>query len=485
MRTAIQSCSPMIGGWGAVLFLLLLGGCHPPRPATPRAHPARALKTPAEATLAREADYITACAFTEWAPHHQRVRPGCDAYGALNDVRVLDTTGPDWVRPGEAAVAAVGLMAAARQLRSLGYDVSDYDGVLAQYCEIWLLKRRQPVIDGLANGDRGGIAQEVHYTPDGDRKSLDGATTGVTAQTVIALWKYGEYLRATGRPREADDWLRRAGPLASDGGQFLRRCLSAKYNMVQPNTGDHDLWTGDSALACAAFWCLARWATAQNQPPAESAQYAADARRISQGLEAMKDDGAWHNFYRLRESKRNFAPGYGDAVDQLCFAPYEADALDPAQPFARRVSDWWTRSMTDPAHDPKDWKRWGTHWHLYFADHPANKDRLPDNSKLYPGPGLQLAKVEWRAARRTHAPALKERSEGRYEWAASTSRSNLWFGADGRQEAAVPNGFLDWRDAAHPAQTAALGLRFVDTSAYFIEVTLMKYWNTDTKYVPE
>lgn len=199
----------------------------------------------------------------------------------------------------------------------------------------------------------------------------------------------------------------------------------------------------------------------------------------------MKDHGAWHNFFRLRESKRNFAPGYGDGVDQLCFLPYEVDALNPADPFAREISDWWTQSMTDPATAPKDWKRFGTHWHLYFADHAVNAPLLADNSKLYPGPGLQLAKMEWKHAQRAHDAALKTRFEGRYEWAASPTRSHLWFGADGRQEAGVPNGLVDWRDAAHPGQTAPPSLRFIDTSAYFIETTLMKYWNKDTKYVPE
>jgi hypothetical protein len=488
-------------GFLLIFCIAALGGCHHTVPAVPRVvvHPSGKPLQPGESVLIQESDYIVACSCTAYAPHHQWLTPGCDAEGAINDVRVLDSpqtppdpdspqvsqAGPSWVRPGEAAMGAIGLMAAAKQLHALGDNTSAYDAVLHAFFQTWLVKHSQPFDNTASDPNRGGVFSEVDYSDTGARQGQAGCNTSVTAQTLCALWKYEEYLRDTGQTQAAAQWLQRAWPLASGAGDFLRRCFNARYGLVQPDTSDKDLWTGDSALSCAALWCLARWATTLHQPASMSAQDAAMASALTGGLEGMKDPGGWHDFFRLRDSAHGFTPGYGNCVDQLCFIPYEVNAIDPGEPYAREISDWWTVHMTDPTQNPQDWKYFGTHWHDYFANQPKNAALMPQNSRLYPGPGLQLAKLEWKYANRIGDAVVKKRFEQRYAWAASPQRSDLWFGVDGRQEAGVPNGFVDWRDAANPTRRAAPGERFVDTSAYFLEATLMKYWNLDTKYVPE
>jgi hypothetical protein len=47
------------------------------------------------------------------------------------------------------------------------------------------------------------------------------------------------------------------------------------------------------------------------------------------------------------------------------------------------------------------------------------------------------------------------------------------------------NGFVDWRDATDPSRTGEPWSRFIDTSAYFIEVLLMHEAGIDTDYNPQ
>ena len=133
--------------------------------------------------------------------------------------------------------------------------------------------------------------------------------------------------------------------------------------------------------------------------------------------------------------------------------------------------------MTYLTADSSDWRNYGTRYRYSFS--PA-----PENNNLYPGPGLQLAKVEWKYARKTGDTVTLDRARKRFDWARSASYSNLWLGSGGTQEANVPNGLVDWRDATNYSHKADNWARFVDTSAYFIEVTLMLEYGVDTRYVP-
>ena len=133
--------------------------------------------------------------------------------------------------------------------------------------------------------------------------------------------------------------------------------------------------------------------------------------------------------------------------------------------------------MTAQTDNPRDWRFYGLHWHFYF-------DPRPENAYLYPGPDLQLAKMEWKAGTALHDPVLLDRAQKRYEWANKAEYSNLWLGDGKRTEAGVGNGLIDWRDGGNYAHKAEDWQRFVDTSSYFIQVTLMIVYHTDTKFVP-
>jgi len=135
-------------------------------------------------------------------------------------------------------------------------------------------------------------------------------------------------------------------------------------------------------------------------------------------------------------------------------------------------------NMTPHIDNPSDWRYFGTHWHLFFAD-------KPENHYLYPGPGLQLAKVEWKYAKSTSNQVVLQRACNRLMWAARPQYSNLWLGESKTASDGVPSGIIDWRDANNYQNSAANWARFVDTSSYMIEATLMVCFDRDTKYVPD
>ncbi len=435
----------------------------------------------ADDALIRESNYIADASFTEQATNHGAVHVADQAYGAINDVRIAQS-GADWVRPGEGAVASIGLMAAAKQLKATGHNIGKYDRVLDAFFQTWLLSRKQSVDTKSGDADYGGITERIYYDTAGRRLRVDNFTVAVTGQMISAMWKYYEYKKAIGQTATANAWLQNAWSLADNGGQFINKCYNPTYKMVKANAGASDLWLSDSTMALVAMRCLNKWASTAKKT--QSFDYNALADNLATGLQNMKDPGAkWHNFYKVRLRSENYKAGYGDSVDQLCFLPYETNALDPGENYARQISDWWTNGvdelkMTPQTTDSSDWQYYGTRWHWFWSG-------SPDNSKLYPGPGLQLAKIEWKFFNKTGDTTAKERAIKRYQWAASKDYSDLWLGANGVVESGVPNGVMDWRDSDNRANTAGQWERFVDTSAYFIEVTLMVNYNTDTKYVPD
>jgi hypothetical protein len=433
----------------------------------------------AEEALAREADYIVDCSFTEFAQNNRHVQPSDDAYGAANDLRIFER-GPDWVRPGEAAMTVIGLMAAARQLHASGRDVTRYDQVLDRFFRVWLLARQQPINTGPASGDYGGFFERVYYDVTGKRDRQGDPNAGVTGQMIAAMWKYYEYNRGVGRTQAAREWLQQGWKDASRGADFIRRGFNPTHRLVRSNARATDLWVSDSTYAVMALRCLHQWAvTAEKTEPFD---YSALADKIVGGLQELKDDRHIKSFHRYREGNRSHRLTYGDRIDQLCFLPYEADVLDPGEAFAKSVSDWWTEGsdkvrMTFQTADPSDWRFYGTRLRHSFAG-------AKETDYLYPGAALQLAKVEWKHAARTGDKATLDRARKRLEWVRSTAYSNLWLGANGTTEANTRNGIVDWRDTMDSSKTAGSWARFSDTSAVFIEVVLMLEYGIDTKYVP-
>ena len=441
----------------------------------------------AEDALKSEADYIVNCSFTEQTKNNAQVQTSDAAYGALNNVRVA--VGADWVRPGEGAMGIIGLMAAATQLKKSGEPTEKYDAVIDAFFQDWLLTNRAAICQKDGDSNFGGFAPQLAYTDEGALKSAPTEfNSGTTGALLCALWKYAEYNRENYRSAQDQAWIN--GPayeIALNGAKFIARCYNAKYQMVSPAPEiKGDLWTVDSSLAVAGLRCVARWSAENGKSAAlgdAATSPASLADQLAAGLEKMKDQSASKGFFKFLNSKDG-SRSYGGNLDQLCFVPYETDALDPKADFAKEISDFWTdgangKRMTYQTGDPKSWTYFGTRWHLY-DDTNAESDRLT------PGPGLQLAKVEWKNGNKT----LRERAMNRFQFANSPDYSNLWFGADNRSEAGVGGGIVDWRDAAQTDNKGAAGRapewqRFVDTSAYFIEVTLMAFWDKDTKYIPD
>ena len=433
----------------------------------------------AEDALMREAGYIVNCSFTEFAINHSAVQTTDDAYGAINVDRVYQV-GPDWVNPGESAMAAIGLMAAARQLKVSGYSITTYDQVLNRFFQNWLLGHKQSVNTNASDANYGGIYSRVYYDSSGLWRSNDAPTTAVTGQMLAAMWKYYEYNVSISNSLTASNWLQQSWDVARTAGDFIRRMTNATYKLVRGNSSGNDLWISDSVMSVCGLRCLDQWALIAGK--SKAFDYGALADTIVAGIQQLKDNGTRKNFFKYRSSSSGYSPTYGDSIDQLCFLPYEAEALDPADPFCRSISDWWTSgsggiNMTYPTADTNDWRYFGTHWHYYFSVRP-------ENDYLYPGPGLQLAKVEWKYAQRTGDSVALDRARKRLQWAATTNYSRLWFGSTGSTEANVPNGIEDWRNSTNYSNAAATWQRFCDTSAYFIEAVLMVYYGVNTKYIP-
>ena len=429
----------------------------------------------AEDALAREAGYICDCSYTENAGNHAGIARTADAYGAINDIRIAGG-GPNWVQTTEAAVGSIGLMQAARRLRDSGQDTARCDAVLDGFFQKWILAKGQCRYPAMAGDDAGAFADRTYYTPGGRWERNESANSGATGAAICAMWKYAEYLRSAGRKPQAAAWLRAAYPAARNGADFIRRRFDPKYNLVHSSVALHNLWISDSVYSAAALRCLAAWSAQVGKPGSD---YASLAHRIALGIGAMRDTSG--NYYKYRDNKQGYRATYGDSIDQLCFFPYQAGLVKPDRE-ARRISDWWTNGegavkMTPETSRTADWRYFGTRWHYYF-------DGRASNSYLYPGPGLQLAIVEWKAGKALADRTLIERAGNRFEWANRKDRSALWLGVTGESEAGIPNGIVDWRDGADYSHTAPHGDRFVDTSAYFIEATLMICWNEDTSYAP-
>ena len=418
----------------------------------------------AQKAIRREADHIAACSYTS-APASKTA----DGYGALND-DLIGTNGPDWVMAEPGAVGAISLLEAAAFLHSRGEDVRAYETALDGYFDVWLVQHKQAWVDDPHSGDKGGSAARVTYDGQGRRVKSGDATPGATGMTVTAMWKRYEYLQETGRADQAHAWLSRAWPVASGAKDYLLAHFDPNTELERGSAGSADEWLTDAVSAADALLCLDRWGTlVGNGDP----QCLATAARLKAGVAAMKQDEAWKGYFRLREHDKDNQPTNGDTVDQIGFLPYETGLLDPSDPFAKRISDAWTVgadgiAMTAQTRDPKNWTYYGTHWHHYTPP------RL-ENEYLYPGPGLQLAKVEWKYGKQAHDPTVTLRAVNRLRWAVGPDYSGLW---------SPEGGLVDWRDAKDRGHSAEKWARFIDTSGYLIQTILMVNFGRDTTYVP-
>jgi hypothetical protein len=436
-----------------------------------------------EEAIIKECRYIENCSFTEYAANNFAVTPGSDAYGCFNNVRINEK-GPDWVIPEGGAVGAIGLMRGAIELKKRGYDITEFDSVLRKFFWNWTAGKApgEAQCKDSLDRDYGAWALEVFYSETGKYKGIKEWNSGATAYMLVAMWKYYEYNLDTGQAATASDWLEHAWSGVERAADFLCRMYNLTYKLVQSHGTYTDMWTGDSSVACAALKCADRWADSGNKP--KKYGYLGYSNKIADGLRDMADPGAWKIFYRVRRTTGT--KEYAEGIDQICFMPFETDALSPADinNYAKRLSDWWTDPdmnvsfrMTFETDDPGDWRYWGTHWKHYFSDNEENR-------QLRPSYGFRLAKVEWKYGNATGDNAYVERAAKRLKWGSDPAYSGLWFGADGRSEAGVKNGIVNWRDERDYQKTDSPGARIIDTSSYFIQLCAMVYYSVDTKLIP-
>lgn len=437
----------------------------------------------AEDAIKKECDYIVNCSFTTLAVNNAEAQVTDDAYGAINVVRIA-SSGADWVNPGESAVAVIGLMDGAKKLRSLGFypaDVSRYEAVMSAFFNLWVNDPASGLF--VASGaDIGGVRARVHYTKAGACTSGEHPTAAATGQIIVASWKYYEYLASTGRQSQANAWLAASAARMQAAGAFLNASYHSTHKLCASRPGVKnisDIWLNDSAWAQPAFKALARYQAKGHIPAPGNFNYTTRAGDLVIGMGLAKDNGTRKNFFRYRERNNAYAPTYGDRIDQLCFVPYETDSVPPSEDFCGSVSNWWTTggTMTLNHTNSSLWTYYGTKWKHFFAG-------SEENNRLTPGPGLQLAKVEWKHYKATGNTAYRTRAEQRFTFARSTARSNLWMGARaGWTEAGVANGITDWRDA-NTKVSAPTWQRFADTSAYFIQVLIMVTYDEDCTVQP-
>lgn len=438
-----------------------------------------------------ELNYIVNSTYTEESINSKTwkfLQPTDDIYGAINLNRIVPRRNgtASWVRPGESAMAAVGMMQGTAYLYNNEVDTSSYDSVIDKFFLTWKLSHQQGQNNDPASPDYGAFMDRIYYSADGSYvDTVPNWKTDVTAQMMIASWKYYEYNVNTDQIPQANDWINDAWSIQQKAADYLVSMYdntpAGAINMLPGNSSEaeYNTWIHFAANAVPALRSASVWAQKIGVPDDD---YDRVANGLVLGIQSMKDLSRPNYFkYRPYENGSYGDPTYGDSIDQLTFVPYETGAI-PLDDFAGQISDWWTNGdaeikMTYENNDSKDWRYFGTHWHYYF-------DERSENNHLNPGPGFQLAKVEWKYGQAIGGTNYTTRSANRLTWGKELAYSSLWWFLTGEKEAKVPNGFQDWRNATNYSDPAENWARFVDSSAYFIEVLLMNEAGIDTNYNP-
>jgi hypothetical protein len=441
-----------------------------------------------------EMDYIVNAAYTEENINFSSwnfLQSEDDIYGAINANRAAQGENPlqSWVRVGEGAMAAVGMMQGAAYLYESGFDIgnSKYDFILDKYFLSWELAHSQGQNNDITNADYGAFMDRIYYNEEGNYANQNpNWKTDVTAQMMIANWKYYEYNIKINENQIGENWLVDAWPIQQKAADYLVKMHdttpAGAIHLLPGNSNESEYgtWIHFAANAVPALRSASVWA---KEIGVSYDNYDRIAEDLLIGIHSMKDP-ARPNFFKYRPyidgSYGN--PTYGDSIDQLTFVPYETGAVSP-DIFAGQISDWWTNGdweikMTYQTKKLDDWRYYGTRWHFYF-------DGRSENSRLIPGAGFQLAKIEWKYGRIANNSTYINRSQKRLAWGKELKYSSLWWYNTSQNEANVSNGFQDWRDAENYSNTAESWARFVDSSAYFIEVLLMNEAGIDTDYNPK
>ncbi len=497
-----------------LLWLVFLGSCATPSLQQFGLTPDGDRRERIMAGLRAELDYIgQACSWTEENEHWTTwvgITPMSDIYGALNNMQIpKGADGSDgkgaWVKTSELFSAVIPFMAAVQYVAKQGHSISEYDRSLDRLFTVWFLKRHWQNTDP-TSADFGASASRVNYQPQG---VYDPAAPGsknwvadATAQAVLAASKYGEYLAETHQEAKAQAWLKAAWPLVREAANFLIRMAdfdasTRASQVLRQSSTDEDAWVHAQAFAIHALTLVEAWkAQLPRSQWGPTAAYRVYRDRLREGLR----DPAWRDarwgqiFYAKRPPPtvpgEPYGPGvHPDAtVSQLAFLPYEIEALPIWDRQAQTIAEWWVRgdntplarigpfAMTEVPAQEDEWTFYGTHWMIHY-DVPQEA-----NTRLYPGPGFQMASVEWKLYHATKQAKYLRRAYLRYRWGTAPGFAELWWFTTREPGAEAPHGFQDWRDQTQPMWTAERWARFIDTSAYFIRGLLQLEVGRDIHY---
>jgi hypothetical protein len=420
-----------------------------------------------------ESHYITQCSCSAANDTVGRIDPRLPVFGVLNDWRIGNGHA-DFVRPGEAAIGAVGLLVGYHQLVTDKRSSPDLDAkaraALSGFFQGWVLNSGNQIDRSDGAHPRIGFPVQIAYGESGRVSSKDpDANVGVSAEMLIALWKYVQ-LSPNG---DRDTYRAKQFGLAHKVADYINGKVGGD-GLVHDNFGN--AYVLDNSYAVAAFHSFARWAQAEGD--AGTAKYFdGQADKVSAALGGLQDPGPWHNYRRFKDAATGRA-GYNGVMDQTGFAPYEFDARPLSEGYAKPLARWWDtgRSWHQTPTQQTGALLGGVHQQDYQND--ATYRATPDGRYLYPGTALQLAAAEWKIAHATgNADNLDARARSHYDFA----RRNKFWNAD-RHLDSVIGGFNDWVNPADGSQQPETYKRFVDTSAYFIFASEMLEFSHDVDF---
>lgn len=392
--------------------------------------------------IAGECKYITQCSCTAANASTASVPNTAPAYGFLNDWRIGNGTA-DFVQPGEAAIGSIGLLYGYHRLSVAGRSSADLDSkaktALSGFFWSWA---RNP-----NNQVGSGFPANISYNSSFGVSSKSGADARVTAEMLIAMWKYTQ-LSPNG-----------------DGQNYLTQEYTRAHAMADFANANINSWTVDRSYAVAADRCFAKWAAAAGDM-ATSTYYIGQANSFSSLLAKAQDKGSWHTYYDYLDGSGNGV--YNGGIDQTGFAPYEFDARPEGEQYAKDVAAWWDHGTAyNGASLSVQSGQYAGGVHQFT---PASGT----NTKVYPGSALQLADAEWKIAQATgNYNNLYASAWAHYNFAKSAVGSSTGSG-DWVNTATIDppfiGGFVDWVDTSNGSRPAAWQ-RFVDTSGYMIIAT--------------
>ena len=389
-----------------------------------------------------ECKYVTQCSCTAANASTAGVPNTAPAYGILNDWRIGNGT-PDFVQPGEAAIGVIGLIYGYHRLTVAGRSNSDLDGkaktALSGFFWSWLRNT--------GNQAGSGFPANISYNSGYGVSSKGGGDARVTAELLIAMWKYCQ-LSPNG-----------------DGANYRSQQYAQAHAMADFANANLGTWTVDRSYAVAAFRCFSKWATAVGDT-ATSAYYTNQANTTSGLLANAQDKGSWHNYYDYLDGGGNGV--YNGGIDQTGFAPYEFDARPENEQFAKDLTTWWDHGTAyNGAYLTVQSGQYSGGVHQFT---PASGT----NTQVYPGSALQLADAEWKIAQATgNYNNLYASAWSHYNFARSAVGSSTGSGDWVNNSTTDPGfvgGFIDWVNTSNGARPASWQ-RFVDTSGYMIIAT--------------